>query len=126
MALRRIPRILFVVPGLLAGLLVPALTASPKPLPPDAVGMTNGYFAQNTVTLHVGERLTLYNNSRRVHIIGPGIDNHVFAVRGVPMNGFHLMNSNDFFVTGKWETPGTFFLTCTVHPGMNLKVVVKR
>jgi plastocyanin len=126
MNLRRIPRILFVVPGLLAGLLVPTLTASPKPLPPGAVGMTDGDFGVDSITLHVGQRLTLINNSGRVHIIGPGLNNHVYPERGVPLNGFHLMQSNNLLVTGPWKTPGTFTLTCTVHPGMNLDVVVKR
>jgi plastocyanin len=126
MALRRFPRIFLVVPGLLAGLLVPALTSSAKPLPPGAVGMTDGEFARDSITLHVGERLTLINNSGRVHIIGPGLNNYVYPEPGVPLKGFHLMQSNNLLVTGPWKTPGTFTLTCTVHPGMNLRVVVKR
>jgi plastocyanin len=126
MARPRIPRIFFVVPGLLAGLLVPALTSSPKPLPPGAEGMTNSDFANDSITLHVGQRLTLFNNSRVVHVIGPGTNNHVFPERGVPLTGFHLLETNSFLVTGRWETPGSFDLTCTVHPGMNLTVVVVR
>lgn len=126
MALRRIPRVLFVVPGLLAGLLVPALTSSPKPLPPGAVGMTNGDFGPDSITLHMGERLTLMNNSHAVHIVGPGFNNHVYPEPGVPMRGFHIMQTNSFFVTGPWKKAGTFTLTCSVHPGMNLSVVVKR
>jgi plastocyanin len=126
MALPRIPRILFVIPGLAAGLLVPALTAGPKPLPSGAVGMTISDFARDTVTLHVGQRLTLFNDSRVVHVIGAGLNNHVFPERGAPIRGFHLMETNSVFETGRWESAGTFTLTCTVHPGMNLKVVVKK
>jgi plastocyanin len=34
------------------------------------------------------------------------------------------MQTNSTYTTGRWMTVGTFELTCTVHPGMNLKVVV--
>jgi plastocyanin len=125
MALPRIPRILFVVPGLLAGLLVPTLTASPKPLPAGAVGMINDDFAPDSVTIHLGQRLTLFNNSHVVHVVGPGRDTHIYPERGVPITGFHLMETNSVFTTGQWKTPGTFYLTCSVHPGMTLRVVVR-
>jgi plastocyanin len=126
MARPRIPRIFFVVPGLLAGLLVPALTAGPKPLAHGDVGMINDDFARDSVTLHVGQRLTLFNNSDVVHVIGPGRDTHIYPERGVPLTGFHLMETNSVLETGQWKTPGTFYLTCSVHPGMTLKVVVVR
>jgi plastocyanin len=126
MALPRIPRILFVVPGLLAGLLVPALTSGPRPLAPGDVGMINDDFAQDSVTVHVGQQLTLFNNSDVVHVIGPGRDTHIYPERGVPLTGFHLMETNSVLKTGQWKTPGTFYLTCSVHPGMTLKVVVVR
>jgi plastocyanin len=120
-----VPRILFVVPGLLLGLLVPAVIAAPKSAPATDVGMVGRMFAQSVVTLHRGERLTLVNDSNVVHVIGPGINTQVISPeRGVPMTGFHLMQTNAAFTTGRWMTLGTFNLTCTVHPGMNLKVVV--
>ena len=28
------------------------------------------------------------------------------------------------YLTGRWDIPGTYQLTCTLHPEMNLKVVV--
>ena len=87
--------------------------------------MVGRMFAQSVVTLHRGERLTLVNDSNVVHVIGPGINTQVISPeRGVPMTGFHLMQTNAAFTTGRWMTLGTFNLTCTVHPGMNLKVVV--
>ena len=120
-----VPRILFVGPGLLLGLLVPAVIAAPKSAPATDVGMVGRMFAQSVVTLHRGERLTLVNDSNVVHVIGPGINTQVISPeRGVPMTGFHLMQTNAAFTTGRWMTLGTFNLTCTVHPGMNLKVVV--
>lgn len=125
MTVPRIPRIFFVVPGLLAALLVPALTAAPKTLPAGAVGMINDDFAPDTVTIHVDHRLTLFNNSHVVHVIGPGQDTHIYPERDVPIRGFHLMETNSVFTTGEWKTPGKFYLTCSVHPGMTLTVVVK-
>jgi plastocyanin len=120
-----LPRILLVVPGLLAGLLIPALTAAPKAAPQHAVGMISDDFMQSTVTLHRGDRLTLVNDSHFVHVIGPGFDQHVYSPqRGDPVLGFILMQTNDVYTSKPWMTPGTYYLTCTVHTRMNLKVVV--
>jgi plastocyanin len=119
------PRVLLVIPGLLAGFLIPNLLTAPKPVPTADIGMFTRDFAKDVVTLHRGERLTLVNNSNAVHVIGPGINTYVRSPeRGVPMTGFHLMQTNSVYTTGRWMTLGTFYLTCTVHPGMNLKVVV--
>jgi plastocyanin len=122
-----LPRVLLVIPGLLAGLLIPAVIAAPKARPAGTVGMVDQMFAQKVVTIHRGERLTLVNNSRFVHVIGPGRDGHIISpVPGVPVLGFHLMQTNGVYTTGPWETLGTHYLTCSVHPEMTLKVVVTR
>jgi hypothetical protein len=119
------PRVLLVIPGLLAGFLVPRLIAAPNPVPGAAVGMVTRDFAKDVVTLHRGEPLTLVNDSNAVHVIGPGVNTHIRSPeRGVPMTGFHLMQTNNVYTTGPWMTVGTFYLTCSVHPGMTLKVVV--
>jgi hypothetical protein len=121
----RLPRILLIVPGLLAGLLIPALSAAPKSLPHGAVGMINMDFAQSVVTIHRDQRLTLFNNSNVVHVIGPGRDGRIIgAARHVPVLGFRLMQTNSMYKTGPWETSGTYYLTCSVHPDMTLKVIV--
>ena len=128
MSVRRIlsaPKVLLVIPGLLAGFLVPNLLTAPKPVPAMDVGMVTRDFSKDTVVLHRGQRLTLVNNSNAVHVIGPGINNAIKSPEhGVPMTGFRLMQTNAVYTTGPWMTLGTFWLTCSVHPGMNLKVVV--
>lgn len=125
MALPRIPRILFVVPGLLAGLLIPALSSAPKSLPAGAVGMIGDDFARDSVTIHVDQRLLLFNNSNVVHVIGPGRAGRIIGTAPhVPVVGFHLMQTNSVYRTRPWETPGTYYLTCSVHPDMTLKVIV--
>jgi hypothetical protein len=124
MTVPRIPRILFVVPGLLAGLLIPALSA-PHPLPHGALGMISDDFARSVVTIREDQRLTFFNNSNKVHVIGPGQAGRIIgAERHVPVAGFHLMPTNSVYRTGPWKTPGTYYLTCSVHPDMTLKVIV--
>jgi hypothetical protein len=121
----RVPRILFVLPGLLAGLLIPALSSAPKSLPPGAVGMDATTFARDAVTIHRDQQLVLFNNSNVVHVIGPGTGGHVIGVEAhVPVVGFHLMPTNSVYKTPPWKTPGTYWLTCSVHPNMTVKVIV--
>jgi hypothetical protein len=124
--LAAIPRILFVVPGILAGIFVPTLIVStPKPAPPNAVGMSFMDFSKDVVYLHRGQYLTLVNSSRNIHAVGPGQNGQVVSpVRGEPITGFHLMETNAVYKTGPWLTPGTFHVTCIIHPMMNLTVVV--
>ena len=121
-----VPRILFVVPGILAGILVPTVIVSgPKPAPPNTVGMSFMDFSKDVVTLHRGEWLTLVNSSRNIHAIGPGQNGQIVSpVPGEPMAGFHMVESNGAYKTGPWLTPGTFHVTCSIHPDMNLTVVV--
>lgn len=120
-----LPRILFAVPGLLAGLLVPALISAPKPAPYGDVGMVTTDFAQSAVTIHRGGRIRLFNDSNVVHVIGPGRAGRIWGTeRYVPLAGFHLMQTNSVLTVGPWRTPGTYYLTCSVHPNMTLKVTV--
>jgi plastocyanin len=125
-AMAAIPRVLFAVPGILAGILVPTvIVAAPKPTPPNTVGMTFMDFTKDTVYLHPGQYLTFVDSSRNIHEIGPGQNGHVTSpVRGEPMTGIHLMQTNTVYKTGPWLTSGTFYVTCAVHPMMNLTVVV--
>ena len=121
-----VPRILFVVPGVLAGIFVPSvLVSTPKPAPPHTVGMTNMDFTKDVVTLHRGQYLTFVDSSHNIHEVGPGQNGRITSpVRGEPLTGYHLMQSNAVYKTGPWLTPGKYYVTCAVHPMMNLTVVV--
>jgi plastocyanin len=123
-----VPRILLVVPGILAGIFVPAaIVSTPKPAPPNTVGMVNMDFSKDTVYLHRGQSLTFVDSSHNIHVIGPGQNGQIVSgVRGEPLRAFHLMTTNAVYKTGPWMTPGTFYVTCGVHPTMNLTVVVLR
>jgi len=82
-------------------------------------------FASDTVTIHTGQTVTMVNNSDEVHVVGPGRDGNIWpSERHVPVSGFHLMQTNGVYQTPPWRTPGSYWLTCSVHPEMTLKVVV--
>jgi len=119
------PRILFVVPLLVAGIFAPA-AVTPKDPPPGAqVTMEHEMFMQHSVTIHRGQRLTLVNNSLFIHLIGAGQDgNLVPTPPGEPVTGRMLMQTNDTYTTPPWNTPGTYWVTCAVHPEMTVKVIV--
>jgi len=122
-----VPRFLLVVPPILAGIFVPAvIVGNPKPAPANTVGMTYMDFAgPDTVYIHRGQYLTFVDSSRNIHDIGPGQNGLITTpVRGEPVRGFHLIQMNEVYKTGPWLTPGTFYVTCAVHPMMNLTVVV--
>jgi plastocyanin len=103
------------------------LVNTPKPAPPNTVGMTFMDFTKDTVYLHPGQYLTFVDSSKNIHEIGPGVNGHVVKpAPGEPLSGFHLMQTNTVYKTGPWLTPGTFYVTCAIHPMMNLKVVVLR
>jgi plastocyanin len=120
-----LPRILLAVPGLAAGLLLPAVGDAPKAPPPTAVGMVEEFFDRSEETVRLGERLTFVNNSRVVHVIGPGRDGQIRAnPPGMPRLGSPLLETNSVQMTDPWQEPGTYYVTCSVHPKMTLTVVV--
>jgi plastocyanin len=88
--------------------------------------MTGEDFARDVVTIHEGQRITFFNNSNVIHTIGAGRGGMVISFeKNVPVVGFHLMQTNSVYTTPPWAKPGTFYLTCSVHPDMTIKVVVK-
>jgi len=118
------PRILFAAPLLVAGIVVPAAGVAPLTPPRGAISMEHEMFTQQSVTIHPGQTLTMVNNSQFVHIIGPGRDGKLYPEKGVPIDSRHLMQTNDVYTTPPWNIPGTFYVTCSVHPEMTVKVIV--
>ena len=87
--------------------------------------MDHEYFATDQVTVKCGDTLSMVNDSRWVHIIGAGSGGHLDSPpRGVPVAPRTLVETNDSYTTGKWNVPGEYSLTCSVHPAMTVKVVV--
>lgn len=119
------PKILFAVPLLAAGAFLPAVGASPPAPPSTVVGMAHEVFNIDSITVRRGDTLTFVNNSRWMHILGPGRDGSLGEVDGLPMHERALTEINDQYTTGRWNTPGTYYITCSMHPEMTVKVVVK-
>ena len=124
-----IPRVLFVVP--LLGLAVFLPEASPLPAPAaGAVGMEHERFTtESVVVVKVGERVTFVNNSRWLHLLGPGDEGRLAADPQVPKfgsRGVEASETGGSYTTGPWLTPGTYHLTCALHPEMNITVTVTR
>jgi plastocyanin len=120
-----IPKILLIVPLLVAGMYLPAAGPTPASAPIGVLGMTHEHFTQDKVTVKCGERLSMVNTSRWVHIIGPGRDGVLTpASTAVPVTRRVLLQTSDSYTTGRWTTPGEYHLTCAVHPEMTVDVVV--
>ncbi len=120
------PRVLVAVPFLLAGALAPAF-ADDDPTPAGTVGMAQSQFDRTSVTIKAGDVLRLMNNSNFLHVVGPGTKARISEAAGVPSFGtddVRTMPRGKPYVTGPWQRPGTYHLTCTLHPEMNLQVVV--
>ena len=118
------PRILIAVPLLAVGAFFPAVGPEPKATPPGVVGMVHEDFAVDEVTVHRGDTLTFTNNSRYMHIIGPGQDGALVQADGSPVRGRVLMPTNDTYITPPFEVLGTYYVTCPMHPEMTVKIVV--
>lgn len=120
------PKILLGVPLIVAGMFVPAATALDQH-EPGTIGMTHEGFATKAFHIHVGQRITFVNDSYFIHIIGPGSGGHLKpAASGEPVAARRLVEENHTYTTGTWNTPGTYSLTCSVHPEMTVKIIVAR
>jgi plastocyanin len=122
-----VPRILLAVPLLVAGALLPAVTGSPAPAPTGTVGMGHEGFSVGTVQIRRGGTLTFTNDSRWLHVIGPGEDGRISSEPGTPSlgpRGAFLSQSGQTYTTAKWNTPGTYRVTCSLHPEMTVTVRV--
>lgn len=95
----------------------------------ETVHMTASTFAPNIVALHTGDTLTVVDDSPTPHILAngtwsasnqeqPGAETGAPTINNVEVN-------NNTVVLGPFTTPGTYHIFCTVHPGMNLTVIVQ-
>lgn len=123
-----IPKLLIAVPFIAAGALAPALThEDPLPRRPNLVGMEQVEFDRESITIRQGQQIEFVNNSNFLHVIAPGNRARVADGVGVPSFGADNVRSmarGEPYLTAPWDTPGSYQLTCTLHPEMNLTVVV--
>lgn len=92
------------------------------------VHMGGANFNQPSITIKKGDSLTLVDDVAVQHIIKngtwQGTTQKPGAESGAPPVDVTL-NGNDNATVGPFNTAGTFHLYCTIHPGMNLTVVVQ-
>jgi len=138
-----LPRVLLAVPLLVAGALIPGVTRSPEPAPTGTVGMGHETFTvadvdadpaagaegdeYAAVKIRRGTALTFVNDSRWLHVIGPGEDGRITSEPGAPSlgpRGAFLSQTGQTYTTATWNTPGTYSVTCSLHPEMTVRVTV--
>ena len=92
------------------------------------VHMSYQIFVQSSVSLPKGSNITLVDDVAVPHNIANGIwDNH--TAKPLKESTAPLVNAqlkgNDQQVIGPFTAAGTYHLYCTIHPGMNLTVIVR-
>jgi plastocyanin len=115
--------------GLLAALTGLAGCGGEERTPPrDAIVMTSNSFEPATRTVEQGGTITLFNQTRgALHILVNGDRGATRSEPGAPSFGGasgHRSERGEVWTTPVWSTPGTFHVTCTIHPAMNLTVTV--
>ncbi|GCE49695.1 plastocyanin [Thermosporothrix hazakensis] len=93
------------------------------------VHMTTNDFVQKSITIHKGESITLIADNAVPHYISNGTWNNGSAKpkaeAGAPTANNITINGNSTGKLGPFNTSGTFQFYCTIHPGMNLTVIVQ-
>src|SRR5579885_3449388 len=92
------------------------------------MGQTN--FDQSSVTISKGGTVTLVSDTSSVHIISNGQWVNGVAKPGKEpgaptVNNVQFTSSGESKVIGPFNTAGTFHLYCSVHPGMQLTIIVQ-
>jgi plastocyanin len=125
-----LPKMVFAVPLVVLGAVAPGLTNdTPLPSRPNVVGMAQESFDRQTITIRQGQHVEFVNNSNFLHVLALGHNARVTNDPATPSFGADNVRSmprGKPFVTGAWRTPGSFQLTCTLHPEMNMTVLVDK
>ena len=91
------------------------------------VHMAGSNFLQPSITISKGQSINLIDDVAVLHTIKNGMwngNNQVLkAESGAPTVDVTL-NGNDSSMVGPFTTSGTFKLLCTIHPNMDLTVIV--
>ncbi|HEY6406102.1 MAG TPA: hypothetical protein VIY29_01415 [Ktedonobacteraceae bacterium] len=121
----------FVLGALLVALLAQATPASSSTASVNgeaAVHMGVSNFLQSSVTISKGSKLMLIDDGSFPHILRNGVwvnnTPHPAVEAGAPSVRDLQVNSNTVEI-GPFNTAGTFHIYCTIHPGMNLTVIVQ-
>jgi plastocyanin len=93
------------------------------------VHMNDTNFVQSAVTIKKGESITLVADTLVGHTISNGTwDNGIpkpARESGAPLVNNVSVGGDSSASVGPFASAGTFKLYCTIHPGMNLTVIVQ-
>ena len=93
------------------------------------VHMTPMNFAPLSITISRGNTITLVNDLSASHLLANGSWMHgnpqAMHENGMPAMENMQMMGNESQMIGPFNTIGTYHFYCTVHPGMNLTVIVQ-
>jgi plastocyanin len=93
-----------------------------------AIHMSFQTFAQPSVTISKGSSITLIDDATVPHHIANGtwVNNTAQPLKepNAPTVDIQF-NGNDQQLIGPFATAGSYHLYCTIHPGMNLTVIVQ-
>ncbi len=98
-----------------------------KFLPLDQAHMSGAAFATTTAKVKVGGKIKFINDSEITHILVVGQDGKWVSTPGAPAD---INTSAGKIIGGKAEVdvtfdkPGTYTVTCTVHPAMLVTITV--
>ena len=98
--------------------------------PPNEVSMTGSDFSPTNVTIKTGQAVHFTDppGVGAMHIVCLGSDGNCDAAAQGPQalegDGF-TMNGGDPPKDVTFATPGTYRITCSIHPSMNLTVTVQ-
>ncbi len=95
---------------------------------PNPIHMNGVDFLQPSITIKKGEVVTLINDAGAVHYIENGTWDNGTQRPGIEPGALKVdtqVGGNANATLGPFNTAGTFKLYCTVHPSMNLTVIVK-
>jgi plastocyanin len=120
----RLPPTLGALLLIVAGAFLPALGKAPEEAPAGTVGMSHEDFTTTRIEVPTGDTLTFVNDSRYMHIIGPGRDGSLAQEDGDPVRDRVLVETNGTYTTPPFEVPGTYYITCSMHPQMTVRVTV--
>jgi plastocyanin len=122
----------FVLGAFLVALLVAATpqtstgTVSTNAAPVVHMGVST--FSQSTVTVSKGTKLTLIDDGQFPHVLNNGAWSNGIPQQATEPGAPSIQNLNvngNSVEIGPFNTAGTFHIYCTIHPGMNLVVIVQ-
>lgn len=125
----RVPAFATAVLAIAAGALAPSLIGDLPEVQPGQVGMTEDQYDVDEVDIFTGDTVTFVNNSAFLHVLAPGEAARLEAQSGIPPLDHdldtHISMAGDVYTTGRWNTPGDYNMTCTLHPAMTVTINVR-